>query len=234
MNNAKENTFIVTKSFFKSLLSSFPVGSTAVEIYNEFQSRQVERKIKRLEEFYSSLDAKITSVEDRVNKEFLSKEDFQDVFEEATRYVVRERKEEKRNYFKNILVNSILSKVSDYDKTERYFRLLDNLTELELTILAVLDNPDLYNMRNGMIIKDPVHNAYQTIWNHASAEGVLTQLLGIKVQDVAEAATVLFSNGLVVENFLNRKIETNGNSIRVLENLLTARGRDFVNFLKDS
>lgn len=234
MNKTKENTVIITKSFFKSLLSSFPVGSTAVEIYNELQSRQVERKIKRLEEFYSSLDAKITSVEDRVNKEFLSKEDFQDVFEEATRYVVLERKEEKRNYFKNIMVNSILSKECDYDKTERYFRLLDNLTEVELTILAVLDNPDQYNKRHGMLIKDPVYNAYQTVWNRASAEGVLTRLLGLKAQDVAEAATILFSNGLVVENFLNRTIETNGNSIRVLENLLTARGRNFVNFLKDS
>ena len=234
MNNAKENTVIVTKSFFKSLLSSFPVGSTAVEIYNELQSRQVERKIKRLEEFYSSLDVKITSVEDRVNKELLSKEDFQDVFEEATRYVILERQEKKRQYFKNILVNSIMSQDCDYDKTERYFRLLDNLTEIEINILGILDNPERYNKRHGMIIKDPVHNAYQTVLNHVSAEGVLTQLLGLKVHEVSEAATILFSNGLVVENFLNRTIETNGNSIRVLEHLLTVRGRDFVNFLKDS
>lgn len=232
MNNAKENTVVVTKSFFKSLLSSFPVGSTAVEIYNELQSRQVERKIQRLEEFYSSLDAKITSVENKVNKEFLSKEDFQDVFEEATRYVVLERKEEKRNLFRNILVNSILSKACDYDITERYFRLLDNLTEVELTILAVLDNPDLYNKRHGMIIKDPVHNAYQTIWNHASAEGVLTQLLGLNIHDLDEAATILFSNGLVVDNFLNKSLRTNSNPIHVLDNLLTTRGRDFVKYLK--
>ena len=234
MNNAKDNIGLIGKGVLMSILGSFPVGATAKEIYQEMQNRQVKRKIERLEEFYRTLDERISSVESKVNEEFVSKEDFQDVFEEATRYVVLERQSKKRELFKNILANSIIAKVCDYDKTERYFRLLDNLSELELNILAVLDSPEEYNKSHGMIIKDPYDNYYQHTWGEYRADGVLTQLLKIKIDDAQGAVTVLFSNGLIVENLLSRRMESNMNPVRVLDNLLTPRGRDFVRFLKDS
>ncbi len=214
------------------MLASFPVGATAVEVYNELQAKQVQRKIERLEEFYNALDERISAVESQVNKNFINKEDFQDVFEEATRYVVLERQSKKRELFKNILANSIIANECDYDKTERYFRLLDNLSDIELTVLAVLENPEEYNKTHGMVIKDPVDNYYQSGWGSYRADGILTQLLGIKIDDAIETVTVLFSNGLIEEKLLEKRIETNMNPIHVLDNLLTRKGRDFVKFLK--
>lgn len=132
-NSAGDNATIIANSFFKSVLGLVPVvGDTAMEIYEELQSRQVKRKIKRLENFYHELDDKINSLQDKVNQDYLSQDDFLDVFERSTRYVVLERHERKRQLFANILTNSVTESVCDYDKTERYFRLLDNLTELEL------------------------------------------------------------------------------------------------------
>ncbi len=232
MNNAKDIAEAAGKAFIIELTSYLPLGKTAVSIYEEFQSKQIERKLKRLEQFYGSLAATVNAVNDKINEEYVSKDDFLDVFEEATRFVVIERQEQKRQLFKNILANSIVSPVCDYDKTERYFRLLDNLGDLELKVLAVLENPEWYNQSHGMIIKDPINNAYQSSWNTATSMGVLTELLGLKVHQVEEAITVLFSNGLVVENSMGKQIQTNGNSISVLKNLLTTRGRDFVKFLK--
>lgn len=232
MNNAKEIVEAGGKVFIKDLVRLLPLGSTAVEIYDELQSKQIERKIQRLEEFYTNLASSVNAVTDKVNQEYVKKDDFLDVFEEATRYVVTERSDEKRLFFKNILVNSITSPDCDYDKTERYFRLLDNLTEIELRILAVLDNPDSYNKAHGMIVKDPFHSAYQTTWNRVTGSGILTQLLGLKIHDVEDAITVLFSNGLIVANVLEKRLETNSNPVHVLDNLLTTRGRDFVNYLK--
>lgn len=232
MNNAKDNLSLIGKGVLKSILGSFPVGATAVAIHNELQAKQVKRKIERLEEFYHSLDEKVNIIEKKINEEFINKEDFQDVFEEATRYVVLERQAKKREYFKNILANSIVSKECDYDKTERYFRILDNLSETELDVLAVLEDPIGYNRRNGMIIPDPINNEYQTSWISSRADGVLTRLLGITIDDAIEAITVLFSNGLIVENLLDKKIRSNTNPVHVLDNLLTKRGRDFVKFLE--
>ena len=232
MNKGKENAGIIAKGFLKSILASFPVGATAVEVYNELHAKQVKRKIERLEEFYNSLDERISKVEDQVNNEFVSKEDFQDVFEEATRYVVLERQSKKRKLFKNILANSIIANECDYDKTERYFRLLDNLSDMELTVLAVLENPEEYNRTHGMVIKDPVDNYYQSGWGTYRADGILTQLLSIKIDDAIETVSILFSNGLIEDKLLEKKIETNMNPIHVLDNLLTRKGRDFVKFMK--
>lgn len=48
MNNAKENAGLIAKCVLKSVLGSFPVGATAIEVYNELQSKQIKRKIERL------------------------------------------------------------------------------------------------------------------------------------------------------------------------------------------
>ena len=145
MNNAKDIVEASGKVFIKDLARLLPLGGTAVEIYEELQSKQIERKIQRLEEFYANLAATVNTLEERINQEYVNKDDFLDVFEEATRHVVMERQEEKRDLYKNILVNSITSSECDYDKTERFFRLLENLGTLELKVLAVLDNPELFN-----------------------------------------------------------------------------------------
>ena len=232
MNNAKEIVEASGKAFIKDLVRLLPIGSTAVEVYEELQSKQIERKVKRLEEFYANLAATVNGLQDKINQEYVSNDDFLDVFEEATRYVVSERQEEKRVLFKNILANSIISTDCDYDRTERFFRILDNLTEIELRILAVLDKPEAYNRTHGMIIADPVNSYYQSSWQEVTASGVLTQLLGLKIHEVQEAVTVLFSNGLIVDNMLSKRLHTNGNTIHVLDNLLTIRGRSFVKALK--
>ena len=103
MNNAKEIAEAGVNAVAKNLISVLPLGGTAVAIYNELQSKQIERKIKRLEEFYTNLSATVNAVKDKVNKEYVNKVDFLDVFEETTKYVVMERQEEKRQYFKKIV-----------------------------------------------------------------------------------------------------------------------------------
>lgn len=233
MNHAKENAGMIVKGFVKSVLASFPVGATAVEVYNELEGKQVKRKLERLEEFYRSLDERICEVQTQVNEKFINKDDFLDVFEEATRYVVLERQSVKREMFKNIMVNSIITNDCDYDKTEHYFRLLDNLSYIELKVLAVLNNPAEYNKSHNMIFKDPVSNYYQSGWGTYRADGVLTQLLGIKIDDAKEAISVLFSNGLIVDNLLERRMEGNMNPVHVLNNLLTRKGRDFLRFIQE-
>lgn len=232
MNNSREIAEAGGKAFIKNLVRVLPLGGTAVSIYEELQSKQIKRKIQRLEEFYSNLAATVEAQKEHINQEFINRDDFLDVFEEATRYVILERQEQKRLLFKNILTKSITSPISDYDKTEKYFRLLDNLTEVELKALVVLDNPEKYNREHGMIIPDPFSSPIQSPLHEVQAEGVLTQVLGINIHELDEVLTVLFSNGLIVENARGRRLQTNGNSIHVLDNLLTTRGRNFVEYLK--
>ncbi len=232
MNNAKEIVEAGGKVIIKDLVRLLPLGSAAVEVYEELQSKQTERKINRLEEFYSNLASAVNSQQDKINQDYVSKADFLDVFEEATKYVVSERQEHKRVLFKNILVTSLTASDCDYDRTERYFRILDNLGEVELRILAVLDNPEAYNKSHGMIIADPVNSYYQSSWREVTGSGVLTQLLGLKIHEAQEAVTILFSYGMIEDNILNKRLQTNSNAIHILDNLLTTSGRNFVKYLK--
>lgn len=53
-------------------------------------------------------------------------------------FVECKRKEEKRILFKNILIHSITTKNCSYDKTEKYFRILEQMNSLELLLLKIL------------------------------------------------------------------------------------------------
>ena len=232
---AKDNEFVEIggKAIFKSTIGLIPFfGNTALEIYNEVQSKQVERKIKRLEEFYQSLDARLQTLEGRINKEFVSKDDFLDVFEETSKYIISERVDKKREYFNNILVNSMISPICNFDKTERYLRLLDILNEQELSILALLDKAYELTEKHGMVIKKPVNNFHYSSWRQVNVGGVLTKLLGTTLHDLSESITVLWSNGLIIDNSLDKNLQTNCIEVHVLVDLLTTRGRNFVKYLK--
>ena len=93
MNSPKEIVEASGKAFIKDLVRLLILGSTAVEVYEDLQSKQIERKIERLKEFYTNLAATVNAMQDKINQEFATKDDFLDVFEEAIRYVVTERQE---------------------------------------------------------------------------------------------------------------------------------------------
>ena len=67
-------------------------------------------------------------------------------------YVVHERLEKKRMMFRTILVNSMSQKDIDYDKTEKYLRLLENLREGHLLFLRLLADPGTFDTEVGGII----------------------------------------------------------------------------------
>ena len=86
---------------------------------------------------------------------------------------------------------------------------------------------------HNMIFKDPVSNYYQPGWGTYRAGGVLTQLLDIKIDDATEAVTVLFANGLIVDNLLERRMEGNMNPVRpCVKQYADKKRRDFLIFFK--
>lgn len=120
---------------------------------------------------------------------------------------------------------------SDYDKTERFFRILDNIGLDEIQILVILVNPKKYNEEHGMIIKDPFHSQYQTSFANVTGGGILTTLLNKKDYDIRESVNYLFYNGLVENNLMDKGLHTNGNPIHVLDNALTIRGKEFIKYI---
>lgn len=162
MNQAKENLEPIIAGVVKAFATVIPVSAIALSIYEEFQAKRIERKISRLEGFYFSLKDEVSDVEGKINQNYISKDDFGDIFEQTANYIMNERLEEKRKCFQNIFLNSITASSCSYDKTEKYMRLLESMGWLELKILDVLRNPKSYNEKHGNIIKNPNESLMDT------------------------------------------------------------------------
>lgn len=233
MAQTKENISPIVLGFIKGFGSIVPIGNIAVGIINELQSKQIARKIKRMEDLLKQLQEDLDGIKDKINDDCINREDFSDIFEKTSRYVVNERNEDKRRLFKNIFEHTITDKDFDFDETEQYFRLLDQLSPFQLDILAALFDPAKYNNAKGKVIADPINNQWQSSWGQYSGGGILTKLMQKKDYEVRSAVSFLYYSGLVNENLMDRTLETNDNSIHVLDNSLTIYGRRFVKYLLD-
>lgn len=221
----------------KGLIESIPIiGNILTNCYDEYSSIQEQRKLNRLEELCISLTNDIQDLKSKINEDYVNNSEFLDVFEEVVRYVVNERINEKREMFKKILVNSIISEKCSYDRTEKYIKLLDKLGILELKILAVLKNPISFNIKAGKIIEDPNRKEPNfrnivTVWKTYSTIDILKQLLNETQDDLFDSTNTLENEGLIVKQFSKIRIQTNGHPIHTLDDTLTIKGIDFVSFI---
>lgn len=236
MNQAKENLEPIIAGVVKAFATVIPVSAIALSIYEEFQAKRIERKISRLEGFYFSLKDEVSDVKGKINQNYISKDDFGDIFEQTANYIMNERLEEKRKCFQNIFLNSITASSCSYDKTEKYMRLLESMGWLELKILDVLRNPKSYNEKHGNIIKNPNESLpghINMITHLGPYRGVelLAKLLNEEESEIKDALYYLEQNRLIIEKSNAIQTQTNGHPIHTLDNMLTQKGKDFVLFI---
>lgn len=236
MYQEKENILPAMKAIANTIAAYLPVLSFALNFYEEKKSQAAQRKILRLEEFYRILSEGIEDIKDEINADYVSKEDFADIFEQTAAHIMNERLEDKRRCFQNIFVNSMVASSCSYDKTEKYMRLLVDMSWLELRVLSVLNNPANYNEMVGNIIKDPNEGNYYmgfglSSYNHID---LLVKLLDESQETIKDALYYLLSNRLIIEQSNAIRSQINGHPIHILDNMLTPKGKDFVCFVLNS
>lgn len=240
MNNAQELTEAIFEEVGAKMVEiAFPIGgSIIVNTLKSFQSKQLARKVDRIAVFAQKLYDEVLDLKEAVNTDYFSNPDYLDIFEQTINMIAIERTEAKRESYRKILVNSLCDSNCDYDKTEKYLRLLDRMDVLELKVLIILSKPEQANKELGNVIKDPNesvpgHINMSSFWNLYNAEEILSQLLNVNKTDIDEAMYGLELERLIVEESRYHNIRTNDHPIRVLDNLLTAKGKDFLNYIKD-
>lgn len=223
-------------SVAKALVAAVPyVGGTISSFWSDLQA---ERKEARFERFIETLGQDLTSLRDQINREYISKSDFLDIFEITAQAIIHERTEEKREGFKNILVSGIIDPEIDYDRTEAYLKLLNNISLRELVLLKIYKDPVEYNLHARNPIKNPNDNnegsVYSVTYNSVkSVLEVLRELLPKwSIDDILEATHQLYFHRLSnLENIENSKLQTTGNPIHVLDNRLTEKGKNFIEYI---
>ncbi|WP_314721095.1 hypothetical protein [Prevotella nigrescens] len=231
MNNAKDIITASVKGLAKNCINYVPIFGTMVDIYEEYAALQTQRKIERLKDFYRELNNEVQNL----NEDYISQADFLDIFEKTARYVVNERLEKKRLLYKNILLHSVTTCSCSYDKTESYFRLLEQLSSLGIDIITILYDPIKYNKEKGMIIPDlpPIYSGsglhYYLKYNFVEQLQLL--LKNEDKDDVIEELYFLEANRIIYPGIKDRVIQTNNNPVNVLEKSLTKKGENFLSFL---
>ena len=230
----EDNVMPAFKGITKSVISSIPiVGSAAVEVWNEVESKQVERKIQRINEFLTCLSHEMVKIVDQIKDECVKNDDILDIFEQTSKQIISERNKDKRRMFKNIFEHTITDMEFDFDDTEQFLRILHDLSSFQLKILAVLYNPSKYNKQNGNIIPDPINNQYQSSWGQYLITEIMSRLFSKKKEEIRPAIAYLYYNGLVFEKLMDMTLQTNDNPIHILNNSLTAYGKRFVRYILD-
>ncbi|HEY5509609.1 MAG TPA: hypothetical protein VIK10_01140 [Prolixibacteraceae bacterium] len=229
-----------TITILKAGLAAIPyVGGPINSVWSDLQGKQVQEKIERFFSITESIKTDMILIETKVNKAFTSSSDFADVVESTLQRIINERKGEKRIMFKNILLNSMMAKEVDFDKTEKFCSLLADIGTIDLMVLAVLYSPEVYNKNNGEPIKHlnpetPGIFRVFTVTKRVHIIDVLKDLFSKKSysnDDIIDAVHFLESNRLVIPQLKTATLETNGHPIDILKNRLTPKGKEFATYL---
>lgn len=207
----------------KALAASIPgLGGVLSSLMGDLQSL---RKEKRFLEFLEGMKKNLEGMEEYVNQSFIREEDFLDIFEETSKKIVDTRQEEKREAFKNILANSLLSDNISYDKVEEFIRLIDRLRVEHISILRILKDPFSYDRQTGSRVGEggglisSISQIMQTLlpdWQEADIIEVLSTL---ENERLAQHMVNSFK-GQIVDQGINH-----------LRNKLTDKGYKFCSFI---
>ncbi|RZM27333.1 MAG: hypothetical protein EOO88_13690 [Pedobacter sp.] len=100
-----------------------------------------ERKQERFREFIEFLERDLKALETKIETEYVSNDQFLDLFEFTSRKVVSERDEQKRLYYQRIFVSGIVQQGAIYDDVEQCIRIIDSLVDRDIVLLKLFADP---------------------------------------------------------------------------------------------
>ena len=136
---------------------------------------------------------------------------------------------------KNLILSSAKDLNADFDRTEKYIRLLDNFTITDSVLLKIFFNPSSFNNEIGSPIESKNTNISFSGITYNERKTVLELLQKllpeIEIEDIIDSLDFLERNRLVMTHNGADSLETNGNIIHLLENKMTTKGIDFLRYV---
>jgi len=215
-----------------ALIAAIPyIGGSINSVMGDIAA---QRKEARFRELINSLESEINKIR-AINKTFITHEDFLDIFENISKHIVNERDAAKRTMYKNLIISSAKDSNADFDKTEKYIRLLENLTINDSVILKVFLDPIKFNKEIGSpLINRNEGNNYITYTEHVTVLELLQRLLPeFEKEDILDSLDYLERNRLVITHNGEDSLKTNANPIHLLVDKITAKGIGFIKYITD-
>lgn len=144
------------------------VGGGIASIVGDLQS---VRKEKRMDEFLTGFAREMEPRMGSIIRSYVANEEFLDVFESILRDIMNQRTLDKRIFLCNLLITSITTEGTTYDRTEEFQRLLNELTVSHIRVLSVFYDcreihmndlsKDLEAIRNAIYSKTGITDEFQ-------------------------------------------------------------------------
>lgn len=133
-------------TLFKSLLNLSIIGSPISTLLSDFIP---SRRFLRLETFVEELSKEYKKVEEKIDIEYISTDEFAFLFEQCFKAASDNYQTEKINAFKAILVNATIDKTLIHHEKEFFLNLTKQMTVLHIQILVFLhDTRDYIKKKN--------------------------------------------------------------------------------------
>jgi len=128
-------------NIFKATLALLPIGASIASLLTDYIPNS---KFKRISEFAKQIAEDLKRLNDKINKDYIIKDEFAYMFEQAFRGVAQNYQKDKIEAFRGILINSAIRQDVKQEEKEFFLNLADNLSVLHLRILKFLANPGDY------------------------------------------------------------------------------------------
>lgn len=182
-----------------------------------------DRQNKRLEEFLESLSKKIQEIEDRLNQEFIKKDEAKHLFEEVLQTAEQSTQPQKLEALQSVLIVTYTSASPSYDTSREMLQLVRDLQPRHLKLLRILADPKAADAALGNPVGGP--DGFIT-----SISSIIEKLLPDWTEDQIERTWQdLYDKRL--QNTPGTKTMITGLGIQQLEDRLTTFGWEVVRYL---
>jgi hypothetical protein len=184
-------------------------------------------KFKRLLTFVAELSVDVESVKERIQLDYLKKEQFGFLFEQTFRAVLENYQVEKLDALRNVLVNSMVSMDVNQEMKEYMLGLVGRLGSLHMRFVSLLEDPAIYYKTHG--VQDEV--------SQVGIGGSMIQELRKCFTEMTDESIRAVWNDLYNYALVNTEGRTLGVMIsdrgsRALKGCLTEFGRLLVRFIR--
>jgi len=205
-----------------TVLSELPGGGILAGVANEIIAK---RQSRRLNSFLYKLIEKYEEVSEKINRDFVSKEEYQDLTEDILSKAAETKQKEKLEALKAIFLNTILSDKPDYNEAIEITALIDRWQPRHLILLKILSNPIEADEQMGRIVGNGSRLT-------TSISDILKKLLPKWDENEIERTWHDLYNTGINNNDITRTTLTD-RGIHHLENRLTEYGTKVAKYLKE-
>lgn len=135
-------------SIIKAAASLHPATGTLATLIDEFIPSELN---KRRDALLLKLEADLEKLQDKINKDVVSKPYFISIFLQSFKSAMATEQQEKIDCYRGIILNTLITQEPNIDEIQIMIRITDSLTPLHIKLIKLFNDPQAYLNQNSDI-----------------------------------------------------------------------------------